>query len=1392
VSKARIDCQEASASVKVVARIRPRLSKEAHFLDGVEASLDRRSVVLNPKQGDKKTFAFDQVFDARETHGSQLAIFDSFGRELVNQSLTGYNVCVFAYGHTGTGKSYTMLGDGAVAGSSSSAAHAGLIPRCLRAVFQAHRQQPQSHGHRYSCEYYEVYNEQIKDLLQPARSQRTRKVHVHPKHGVRVENLTISVVQSADDALSLLEFGNQMRAVAATTMNARSSRSHAIFTFRHERLGQSSEADSQGCQSTMTFVDLAGKEDQSASKNQAMQFREMCAINTSLFHLARLISKLSEGSARAERSLSDFRNSKLTLLLSPALVGNSRTALVATMAPSQCYFEDSLSTCSFASSVKRVKTRPAVNNKSNTALVVELEAEVRLLQVQLAEKETNQTETVQELKAAQVLIASYQKSWEETVAKSEELQMNRKKSLTSLGLNFPVSPDFAREAAVVPFFTKLCDDPPLQGRCNYFLQKTALRIGSDEASCDIVLKGLGIAPHMCEVVWDQSSQIEIKLLCVEAADAGVPRVLVAGRPLSLAKATATVSHGDCIFLGYSHAFRLVAPGFDEVAKCSASDALTLARETIANLDVASAVAEVTDEAGAQFKQIVPFIRHLGARSSEEVVRNLLDALHRVCPLIDEANLITQEVFGERITHFQLHALTNIFDFTRDVPELVVCVLKHATKQSTPMAAELGLDGHMTIGGTEPLQYVWSLEKFLCRLRAMREIYQDSFDSSTGVHGLLKRLSGRPFEDPWSELPLSEAQLSGDTSDCSLLGKRGSLSHWFSRQSTSMPSSRSADTPQPESPVTASDEATSDTGYPMICASEVESVAKRDGPSSNVSATRKSPVQASRLLPSSASDCAKTSIKTERKAVPTCVLRAASPIRNAMRCSTGTIAGNVPAAQFSSAPPLSQCKRNATASPPACKSRLVPSCTAQPTEAQRRRATVCPAWAPPTTPTTWCRHIPTTPRASSRLLAPTSASTARANQRSMQPPSTPRRSSRQIPTQRSVSPPAKARASSQKCTPSRRSVSSPGDRSKNITPKRSPSPPADQVRKGVPLCSPRFTVGPKVPLAPHRVAVESPIRAALDNQANWMFAEVQRLHTFLSQMHCDQSSDQSSQPPAQSSTAQSSSSSSSGRAAGSEDVTPPLTARRARINEAPAETREPYGVDMIDRLAEMKKQAENAKPEVAKDVMRKVNDFHAELVETLKTKLERKMHTLNKPGRRQESSSSSTCMQGESSSTTPPLSGSDSRETDTQSTPPTPAESVVYRPQAQQPQSTARPAQRAQSASPKPQPTFRPLTSAYAKRDASVVAGRTLDRNAHAAPQVSERQAAVVSTAHAAPGTVARCAPVTSLTHSSHTLARTRYEECASTVRRASASPMMSRHTVYAVPQIKWDVYYEVP
>merc|ERR1719201_2517860 len=131
-------------------------------------------------------------------------------------------------------------------------------------------------------------------------------------------------------------------------MNAESSRSHAIFSFKF-----ACEGGKENHSSVMTFVDLAGREDQAASQNKEMQFREMTYINTSLFHLSHLITKLSDGTLQ-KGSLADFRNSKLTLLLSQALIGNSCTALLATIAPSAMYFEDSLSTINFAQQVKKI------------------------------------------------------------------------------------------------------------------------------------------------------------------------------------------------------------------------------------------------------------------------------------------------------------------------------------------------------------------------------------------------------------------------------------------------------------------------------------------------------------------------------------------------------------------------------------------------------------------------------------------------------------------------------------------------------------------------------------------------------------------------------------------------------------------------------------------------------------------------------------------------------------------------------------------------------------------------------------------------------------------------------------------------------------------------------
>jgi len=790
--------------IRVVGRIRPKLPDEVKVNSGVECQIDGRTIVVSNGRGDRRHFTVDQIFDSQKSQGSQLEVFAQFGRDLVNHSLRGYNVCIFAYGHTGTGKTYTMLGDSAAQCSQGHIADGtGLLPRFLGEVFRAHEESEgavRTYRH-YTCEYYEVYNEQIKDLLLPMGVERTRRVHVHPRHGVRIENLTTSVVASASEALQLVAYGNQMRAVAATTMNARSSRSHAIFTFRHEETQDNdSLAGADSCSSTVTLVDLAGREDQAVSRNRRDQFREMCFINTSLFHLTHVIQKLADGPQNAG-SLSDFRNSKLTLLLSPALIGNCRTALVATVAPGQNFYEDTVSTMQFATSVKKIQTRPIVNNKTPNALIAELEAEVKQLQQDLAVSKTHGAEKEQALLSAQAIISSYRRTWDDLMHKSDEHRMIRQGSLASIGIHeSPISSQGLGTGTSVLFLTKLCDDPPLQGHCNFFLNKPVTVIGSDADECDIILEGLGINPKMCEVRCD-GSDVEVHLIRGEGLQGGTgctggvssvssffggasssssSRVLVNGHPLSDAEPCQALRHGDCIFLGYAHAFRLVK----QDDRRQGSDAPGLARATLPSLDVASAATEVVDVTGAQYNAVLPFVSHLSSRASKEKVQAFLRALHVVCPLVDEANLITGEVMPLEGIHMELHALTDVFKFSSDFPELIVVVLQDpqrgrsalsdvedastssspvaspqpSAREANPLVYALGLQAHMKIGGEDNLLYVWSLEKFLWRLSGMRDVYQEGSEARDGFRSVRARMASQPALNPWHEATFTDVQL----------------------------------------------------------------------------------------------------------------------------------------------------------------------------------------------------------------------------------------------------------------------------------------------------------------------------------------------------------------------------------------------------------------------------------------------------------------------------------------------------------------------------------------------------------------------------------------------------------------------------------------------------------
>eukprot|EP00929_Paragymnodinium_shiwhaense_P031042 TRINITY_DN1747_c0_g1_i1.p1 TRINITY_DN1747_c0_g1~~TRINITY_DN1747_c0_g1_i1.p1 ORF type:complete len:1661 (+),score=344.44 TRINITY_DN1747_c0_g1_i1:135-5117(+) len=806
-------------SISVVARVRPRTPKEVQDKECVQTAPDNKTLVLSDGRNQRQ-FAVDEVFDDRTDQGSQQAVFKRFGYDLVLSSLHGFNICVLAYGHTGSGKTYTMLGDAAVQGSATTSGEigetVGLLPRFLGEVFTLHEKDAglEEDTYTYSCEYFEVYNEKVQDLLTPSKDGNRVKVHVHPKHGVSVEGITVSVVKSADEALELLSFGNQMRTVAATTLNARSSRSHAVFTFRweHQPGGECPVTPGPGVKirsSTVLFVDLAGREDQAASRNRALIFREMCHINTSLFHLTHLIQKLSEGQVE-KGSMTDFRNTKLTLVLSQALIGNSRTAAVCTLSPSQSWFEESVQTLHFAQLVKKIKTKPVVNNKSVSGVVAELEAEINKMQQELHRKDEKSHDMETELEGTLAMLAHYKRSFEDILSQSEDARRLREETVAKLGLHGGVCAPRTPTGELQPFLTKLTDDPCMQGCCNYFLSNGVMCIGGAEES-HVVVHGVGVEPHMCEVQYNMEVG-GAPLLTVLPAEYGGHdhRVLLNGRRVRHEDGPIPLEHNDSLIFGYAQGFRLVKPTREMMLLVGSPEALALARSSIKKLDLESAVLETADEEGLQFKEAYAFMTQLSTRATEETVKDVLRALHCLCPLIDEANLITKAFFGNNSTIFKLHVLSDVFDFEHDRPALVVCMLQNRSKASQggqgamidgssrydrsradslvadderppssptrsprgrygiepdfgtarhPLTTAMGLDAHMCLGRTRsPMLYVWSIEKFLFRLQEFREIYQEGSEAKDGFAGVRKRLAAEVMANPWQETSFSETKI----------------------------------------------------------------------------------------------------------------------------------------------------------------------------------------------------------------------------------------------------------------------------------------------------------------------------------------------------------------------------------------------------------------------------------------------------------------------------------------------------------------------------------------------------------------------------------------------------------------------------------------------------------
>ncbi|KAL5113295.1 Kinesin heavy chain [Pleosporales sp. CAS-2024a] len=351
-----------SNTIKVVARFRPQ--NKIEIASGGEPIVDFNSpdtCTIQSKEA-AGAFTFDRVFDMASR---QADVFDYSIRPTVDDILNGYNGTVFAYGQTGAGKSYTMMGS-----SIDDEVGRGVIPRIIQQVFANIMASPSNIEYTVRVSYMEIYMERIRDLLMPQNDN--LPVHEEKNRGVYVKGLLEVYVASEDEVYEVLRRGDSARAVSATNMNAESSRSHSIFVITVSQKNVETGSQKSG---QLFLVDLAGSEKVGKTGASGQTLEEAKKINKSLSALGMVINSLTDGKS----SHIPYRDSKLTRILQESLGGNSRTTLIINCSPSSYNDAETLSTLRFGMRAKSIKNKAKINAELSPA---ELKAMLKKVQGQ--------------------------------------------------------------------------------------------------------------------------------------------------------------------------------------------------------------------------------------------------------------------------------------------------------------------------------------------------------------------------------------------------------------------------------------------------------------------------------------------------------------------------------------------------------------------------------------------------------------------------------------------------------------------------------------------------------------------------------------------------------------------------------------------------------------------------------------------------------------------------------------------------------------------------------------------------------------------------------------------------------------------------------------------------
>ncbi|KAF2099488.1 kinesin heavy chain subunit [Rhizodiscina lignyota] len=351
-----------------VARFRPQ--NKVELANGGEpiVSFDAEETCSISSKEASGAFTFDRVFDMASR---QSDVFDFSIRPTVDDILNGYNGTVFAYGQTGAGKSYTMMGS-----DIDDTEGKGVIPRIVEQIFASILSSPGNIEYTVRVSYMEIYMERIKDLLAPQNDN--LPVHEEKNRGVYVKGLLEIYVSSVQEVYEVMRRGGMARAIAATNMNQESSRSHSIFVITVTQKNVETGSAKSG---QLFLVDLAGSEKVGKTGASGQTLEEAKKINKSLSALGMVINSLTDGKS----SHIPYRDSKLTRILQESLGGNSRTTLIINCSPSSYNDAETLSTLRFGVRAKAIKNKAKINAELSPT---ELKALLKKAQTQVTSFET--------------------------------------------------------------------------------------------------------------------------------------------------------------------------------------------------------------------------------------------------------------------------------------------------------------------------------------------------------------------------------------------------------------------------------------------------------------------------------------------------------------------------------------------------------------------------------------------------------------------------------------------------------------------------------------------------------------------------------------------------------------------------------------------------------------------------------------------------------------------------------------------------------------------------------------------------------------------------------------------------------------------------------------------